>query len=236
MSNVAPHQIKALLFDKDGTLFDFRATWEAWAGRVLDDITEGDEDLRIAASRAIGFDPAERRFQRDSIAIAGTNAEIAQALCTVLPHDQDSLQRTIVEQAKTAPLAPAADLPRLLKNLRALGYKVGVMTNDSFSVAKAHLTNAGVIDLFDMVIGADSGYGAKPAPQPLEAFCAHVGVDPVYTAMIGDSTHDLQAARAAGMVSVGVLTGMAGVAELSGLSDIVLGDISELPMWLGHSG
>ena len=49
--------------------------------------------------------------------------------------------------------------------------------------------------------------------------------------MVGDSTHDLIAGRAAGMQTVGVLTGMA-EAELAPLADAVLPDIGHLPDWL----
>jgi phosphoglycolate phosphatase len=59
-----------------------------------------------------------------------------------------------------------------------------------------------------------------------------VQVDPFHTVMLGDSTHDLQAARAAGMAAVGVLTGVARAAELAPHADAVLADIGELPTWL----
>ena len=45
----------------------------------------------------------------------------------------------------------------------------------------------------------------------------------------------LQAARAAGMRTVGVLTGMAGPEDLMPYADVVLPDIGHIPGWLGHS-
>ena len=50
--------------------------------------------------------------------------------------------------------------------------------------------------------------------------------------MIGDSLHDLHAARSAGMVAVGVLTGLASRADLAPAADIVLDSIADLPDWL----
>jgi phosphoglycolate phosphatase len=50
--------------------------------------------------------------------------------------------------------------------------------------------------------------------------------------MIGDSRHDLASGRAAGMRTVGVLTGPAEAAELQGLADAILPDIGALPGWL----
>ncbi|EPX85444.1 HAD-superfamily hydrolase, subfamily IA, variant 1 family protein [Salipiger mucosus DSM 16094] len=51
--------------------------------------------------------------------------------------------------------------------------------------------------------------------------------------MVGDSTHDLIAGRAAGMQCVGVLTGPAAAEDLASQADVVLPDIGHLPGWLG---
>ena len=51
-------------------------------------------------------------------------------------------------------------------------------------------------------------------------------------AMVGDSTHDLHAGRAAGMTTIGVLTGPATEETLAPFADAVLPDISHLPAWL----
>jgi phosphoglycolate phosphatase len=50
--------------------------------------------------------------------------------------------------------------------------------------------------------------------------------------MVGDSLHDLRAGRAAGMTTIGVLTGVAGAEELSPSADLILPDIGHLPAWL----
>jgi phosphoglycolate phosphatase len=64
------------------------------------------------------------------------------------------------------------------------------------------------------------------------AFAAACGIEPRRVAMVGDSRHDLQAGRAAGMRTVAVLTGIAGARDLSPLADVVLADIAALPGWL----
>ncbi|MGB3148663.1 MAG: HAD hydrolase-like protein, partial [Paracoccaceae bacterium] len=51
-------------------------------------------------------------------------------------------------------------------------------------------------------------------------------------AMVGDSLHDLQSGRAAGMRTVAVLTGIAKRAELEPFADVVLADIGQLPEWI----
>ena len=232
MSNVADN-FEGVLFDKDGTLFDFRGTWDVWAAGFFPKLCGGDEDLLRELVHALRFDLEKQEFQSNSIAIAGSNHEISQVIARVLKRkDVDQVEHELAESAAVAPLAPAVDLAPFLQGLKDSGYKLGVMTNDAEAVAEAHLGAAGVRDLFDFVCGFDSGFGAKPDPEPLLAFCRHVQVDPFHTVMLGDSTHDLQAARAAGMAAVGVLTGVARAAELAPHADAVLADIGELPTWL----
>lgn len=225
--------VQAILFDKDGTLFDFAATWEAWAEAFLLRAAAQDRARAAALGGHIGFDLAARRFAPDSIVIAGTPGEVAEILLPHLPgHKLTTLLRLLNEEAEAAPQAQAVPLAPLLDGLRARGLRLGVMTNDTESVARAHLGEAGVIDRFDFVAGFDSGHGAKPSPAPLLAFCAHVGIDPAHAVMVGDSTHDLIAGRGAGMTTIGVLTGMAGPDVLSPHADVILPDIGHIPSWI----
>jgi phosphoglycolate phosphatase len=110
--------------------------------------------------------------------------------------------------------------------------KIGLATNDTEAPARAHLTAHGVLDLFDFVAGYDSGYGPKPGPGMCLAFARETGIDPARAVMVGDSTHDLIAGRAAGMRCVAVLTGIATAEELRPHADVVLRDIGGLGDWL----
>ncbi len=228
--------LQGLIFDKDGTLFEFSATWEAWAQAFLLRIANGDRDRAAVIGHDIGFDLMSRSFEQNSVAIAGTPSEIAQAL---VPHFPEQSVETIVtminEEATMAPQVEAVPLAAFLSGLRAQGLKLGVATNDSEAPALAHLKSAGVVDLFDFVAGFDSGYGGKPAPGQLKAFCAQTGCDPSRVAMVGDSTHDLLAGKAAGMYCIGVLTGMAPKEVLAAHADVVLPDIGHILGWLAAS-
>jgi len=110
--------------------------------------------------------------------------------------------------------------------------ELGIATNDAEAPARAHLDKAGIIDLFGFVAGYDSGHGGKPAAGQLFAFCAQTGLAPDNCVMVGDSTHDLHAGRAAGMRTIGVLTGPAPASELSPFADVILASIGEIPDWL----
>lgn len=225
--------VQAILFDKDGTLFDFATTWEAWAASFLLRAADGDRDRATHIGRDIGFDLSTRTFARDSVVIAGTPGEVAEAL---LPHfpgrDLDSFLDMLNDEAAVAPQAEAVPLGPFLDDLRARDLVLGVMTNDSEIAALAHLRQAGIVHQFAFIAGFDSGHGAKPAPDPLLAFCAAVDVAPAQAIMVGDSTHDLIAGRHAGMGTVGVLTGLADADTLAPFADVVLPDIGHLSGWL----
>lgn len=226
--------LKGILFDKDGTLFDFNATWGAWTLGLLEAEAGGDAALAGALAEALGYDIAARAFRPDSIVIASTAAQVADVILPFLPpQPKADLLRRMNAAAEAAPQAEAAPLRPFVDRLQAASLKIGVATNDAEAPARAHLRAAGIERRFDFIAGYDSGFGGKPAPGQLLAFCAHVGLDPADCAMVGDSTHDLHAGRAAGMVCVGVLTGVACRAELAPHADIVLRSIADLPAWLG---
>ncbi|PIL20276.1 hypothetical protein P775_10015 [Puniceibacterium antarcticum] len=225
--------VGGVLFDKDGTLFDFGATWNVWAGHTLRDLAEGDVKVLHALADVARYDLETARFLPDSPIIAGTNHEAAVCLASALPgRAVGDIERHLMLTSSEAPLVPAVPLVPFLGVLAGMGLKLGVMTNDTEYGALAHLGTAGVIDLFDFVAGFDSGHGAKPAPEPLLAFARAMGLAPERCVMVGDSSHDLVAGRAAGMLCVGVLTGPAQAEALEVLADVVLPDIGHLPAWI----
>lgn len=226
--------IGAILFDKDGTLFDFGATWNVWAANLLTRLSEGDASRAQALGDLIGFDLAARRFSPDSFVIAGTPDDLVDVLSPEFPDlTRKDLITLINDEAVSAPMAEAVPLAPLLDHFLAKGIVLGVATNDAERPALAHLDEAGVRGRFAFVAGSDSGFGAKPTPGQLLAFCDAIGIMPDRVVMVGDSTHDLVAGRAAGMWTVAVLTGMADTATLAPHADVVLPDIGHLPGWLG---
>ena len=226
-------RIKGLLFDKDGTLFDFHKTWGVWCGQVIDNLAADDPELAERMADTLVFDRETQAFQKHSPVIAGTPGELTDLVHGLFP---DRTWQAVYDELKTSAINveqyPAVPLSPLLADFRARGLKLGVATNDVEGAAQAHLDKAGVREDFDFIAGFDSGYGSKPAPGMLLAFADQVGLDPAEVAMVGDSTHDLHAGLAAGMVRIGVLTGMAEFNDLAPHADVVLRDIGEIPAWL----
>jgi phosphoglycolate phosphatase len=224
--------IDGVLFDKDGTLFDFRLSWGRWAAEFLARIAENPSHAARLGG-AIGFDPVTRAFAPDSPVIAATAADIAAALVPHLPGTSViDLAERIDDSAGQTEMSEAVPLRPLLQGLRDRGLRLGVATNDSEAPARQHLARHGITDCFDFIAGYDSGHGAKPAPGMCLAFAKLLGLEPGRVAMVGDSLHDLQAGRAAGMRTVAVLTGIAKRDVLQPMADVVLPDIGALPGWI----
>lgn len=224
--------VQAIIFDKDGTLFDFTASWGAWVGQIVPLIAP-DLQVQNAVYAALAYDPHTGRFAKSSIVIAGTTPEIADHLHPHLPHFAlADLNAVLSAQAALAPMMPAVDLPSVLGGLRGRGLRLGLATNDTEIPARAHLARAGVAEMFEFIAGCDSGFGGKPAAGQLLAFARQTGIDPADIAMVGDSLHDLHAAKSAGMVAVAVLTGVAVAEDLAHAADIVLPDIGHIAAWL----
>lgn len=226
-------RVDAVLFDKDGTLFDFHATWSVWAQGVIEDLAGGAPGVMARLADAAHYDLGARRFRPTSPIVAGTNREAAECFAAVLPDRRvEEIELHLMRCAARAPLAPAVPLGPFLDGLGGRGLRLGVVTNDTEFGARTHLGAVGVLDRFDFVAGFDSGHGAKPAPGPLLAFALAVRITPGRVVMVGDSAHDLIAGRSAGMQTIGVLTGTASRADLAPLADVVLPDIGHIPDWL----
>jgi phosphoglycolate phosphatase len=85
-----------------------------------------------------------------------------------------------------------------LERLRALGLPLACLTNKPTAFALPLLAAKGLDAYFSHVFGGDAFARKKPDPLPLIKTCAALGTPPARTLMVGDSSNDAQAARAAG--------------------------------------
>ncbi|MBL4811574.1 MAG: HAD family hydrolase [Rhodobacteraceae bacterium] len=229
------NEITGIVFDKDGTLYDFQKTWGAVCAQQIEVEAAGDLGLKKRLAEVLGYDLKTDLLTPDSICVSEPTGFIAQKVAHVLPNsDVEALILRMDAMASTAPQVEVLPLRQFIAQLKKRGLRLGVATNDSEAPARAHLRSSQIETYFEFIAGYDSGFGGKPAPGQLNAFLAQTGLVAGQVAMIGDSLHDLHAGRAAGMVTVGVLTGLASRDDLRGAADIVLDDISELPHWLDN--
>jgi phosphoglycolate phosphatase len=224
--------IAGILFDKDGTLLDYDATWSPLNRQAALEAAGGDV---LAAERllvATGYDPASRSHKPNSLLVSASNDVIAGSWAALLGADPAELTARITgifEAGSAATAVAVAGMESVLSSLKARGLTLGVATNDSEDSARSSLAPFGVLDHFSFVAGFDSGHGAKPGPGMVAAFCAASGLDPAAVAVVGDSQHDMEMGRNAGAgLLVGVLTGTGGRDDLDSHAHHVLDSIVEL--------
>ncbi|MCB1458936.1 MAG: HAD family hydrolase [Nitratireductor sp.] len=221
-----------VLFDKDGTLFDFEKTFAPACARTVLELARGDGDLAARLGRSVDFDIARIAFEPTSIVIAGCAADIAACWAPLLGVADDARFHARIDGLfekhcrDTATLFPTVQ--PVLASLAELGIATGIATNDAEANARSQAEAGGIADRMGFIAGYDSGHGAKPGPGMILAFAQHVGVAPGRIAMVGDSTHDMIAARAAGAVAVAVTTGMADAGHLAGHADHVIASLDDL--------
>lgn len=85
-----------------------------------------------------------------------------------------------------------------LQRLQALGLRLACLTNKPIAFARPLLEAKGLAGFFDHIFGGDSFAHKKPHPLPVLQTCLALGTLPARALMVGDSTNDAQAARAAG--------------------------------------
>ena len=229
--------IRGVLFDKDGTLIDVNGTWVPIYRQMLCeqfDINAAEADRMMAK---VGYNPNTDGFDANSILAAGTTRQLIDYWWPGLD-EAGTLEKVRMIDVDYAPLSksllrPLMPLVPLLEELREMGLRVGLATNDSHYSARNHLSHLGILELFDEVIAADTVSTPKPSGDMIRRFAGTAGLKPSEIAMVGDNAHDMEEARNGGAgLAIGVLTGNAGHDDIAHLADHTLRSIADLPALL----
>jgi phosphoglycolate phosphatase len=227
--------IRGILFDKDGTLLDYHATWMPLNERAALEAAGGDVARAHALLVAGGLDPAVGRIRSGTVLAAGTNAEIAAFWHPMLGAgapplaDMVAMVDRVFEAGGAETATAVGDLAGLFARLTGRGLRLGVATSDSERGAHHTLGRFEVIEHLDFIAGYDSGHGSKPSAGMVNGFLAATGLEAHEVMVVGDNLHDLEMGRAAGVgLVVGVLTGTSARADLTSHADHVLDSILEI--------
>ena len=94
-----------------------------------------------------------------------------------------------------------------LRQLRALGYRLGIVTSKSVPVAQRGMDRFELGDLFEVLVGYEDTQVHKPEAEPVLEAARRMGVDPARCLYCGDSPHDMCAGIAAGALTAAALWG-----------------------------
>ena len=117
----------------------------------------------------------------------------------------------------------------VVRGLAEAGHPVGVVTAKIEQGALRSLSHTGLLPYVRAIVGADTCANAKPHPEPVLLALSRLDRSPTEALMLGDSPHDLAAARAAGAAAVGALWGACGREALAAHADHLLERVDALP-------
>lgn len=143
-------------------------------------------------------------------------------IMTVLAPDQDP--EAMSETYSQAYMRVAPRCERLfdgMSGLLARPFRAAVATGKSQRGADRVVRQFNLQDRFELVLGGDSVPRPKPNPDLLEAILEATGTGPSDLVMIGDTTYDLEMARAANVMAIGVSWGHHSSDRLRALAPVV---------------
>lgn len=218
------HAFDAAIVDLDGTMVDTAGDFEAALTLALADLGQ----------KAVGPDFIRRTIGK------GSEHLIVQVLA------QTGAPASLYEQAYARYQhhyglvngQHSAVYPGVLQGLQALqnaGLKLACLTNKPTAMAKPLLAQKGLDGFFLHAFGGDAFARKKPDPLPLLETCKALGTVPARTLMVGDSSNDAAAARAAGCPVVLVSYGYNHGEPVSGAdTDGVVDSLADLPALLAR--
>jgi pyrophosphatase PpaX len=205
----------ALLFDLDGTLID---SIELILGAA-----------RHAFADFDGHRPSDDEWR------AGIGRPLHTVLREYAPDDATAERlfgryRAYQMEHHDRLVRPYDGIVDTLRALAGEGHPLALVTSKSDWMAAKALAHVGLEALIPVVVGCDSCTNHKPHPEPVHRALALLGAEPANALFVGDSPHDVESGRAAGVTTVGVTWGAFRREELEAAgADLVIDRIEELP-------
>jgi HAD superfamily hydrolase (TIGR01509 family) len=213
-------RIRAVIFDLDGTIADSVGMFYGFACEVAADLDlpaprrEAVLDLiRTGRSTLLHLLPDSIPSERVHAAFAARGAEWLRRY-----------------HQETQPVAGSLEA---LRTLRRGGHTLGIATSSGRDVP--FLDRWGVRDLFTAIVGREDVEERKPAPDVILRCLERIEVPPTEVIYVGDSPIDIQAGKAAGVSTVGVLSGASPLPVLAAESpDEIVASVVALPRLLSR--
>jgi HAD superfamily hydrolase (TIGR01509 family) len=186
---------KAVLFDVDGTLIDtVDLHARAWVEALQHfGIRSSFEDMRLQIGKGgdqvlLGLLPP---------------AELARRGEEIQEFRGDLFNRKYLSEARPFPA-----VRELFERIKASGQRIVLASSGKADEVARYKEVAGIADLIDAATSSDDAERSKPFPDIFEAALKQLpGLRPGDVVVVGDTPYDAEAARTAGMKTVGVLCG-----------------------------
>ncbi|NML30499.1 phosphoglycolate phosphatase [Paraburkholderia antibiotica] len=179
----------AVLIDLDGTMVDTAPDIVAAVNRMLKDFDAAPLPFEIVT----GFiGNGVRNLVRRTLKATGLDweYELEHALRVFEQHYAETNGRL----GRVFPGVASG-----LQRLRQLGYRCACVTNKPQALAAPLLETTGLAAFLDVLVAGDTLTSMKPSPEPLWHACRLLDTEPARCVLVGDSSVDIAAARAAGL-------------------------------------
>jgi pyrophosphatase PpaX len=208
-------KLRAVLFDFDGTLVNttplilrcFRATCEQVFGFAC-------EDAAYIQTFGIPLQTAMAQMI-ERLTVEGRIAAMADPLAKA--EELTGTYRAFNERWHDEMIQPIAGVDEMLQELKQRGFRLGLVTSKKRAGAERGMRLYGMAELFDLSICVEDTRNNKPHPEPLLRAMEILDTRPGETIYVGDSTHDIVAGRAAGVLTAAAAWGPFPRAELAAL-------------------
>ena len=228
-------EVKAILFDKDGTLTNIDNLWieptEMVIRKILKQHIKEDSTVTIEQMlELLGI--VEGEIVPNSVIASGTVEDMLDEIGKYFSIDKTALYDEVLKDYRNYLLAhpdmivPIGDVAFLISELKNKGIKVGVVTNDSYVPTKTIFEILNVWHLFDFVATPDD-YPAKPEAASLFGASQQLGVVLEEIFYVGDSYLDMAYAKHCGG-GIGVLSSGSDVQKMKEESVLVLDSVEQL--------
>ncbi len=229
----------AIIFDKDGTLIDFDAFWVAVSHKALDSVLdELSMTKEIVCEILEAFGVHNGVTSIDGVLCKGTYEQMGHIVYDILQRygcesSCDEVTKLVIDaynqNSDAGEVKPTcAHLADVLRELKAQGKKLAVVTTDNELITRKCLASLGILELFDKIYTDDGINPTKPDPYCAFDFCRFCGVDKDKMLMVGDTLTDVRFAKNAGISAIGLARSEENRAILAEHTDTVIRDMSEL--------
>jgi phosphoglycolate phosphatase len=228
---------KGIIFDKDGTLFDYFSVW----GPVITEFTdkalidlERDNKIEIRAKflkmLGVGTDCMDAN---GLVFMSNKFIMLSRIFFFCLRHKLSF--NKMVTSIKTGyfdshhlikdalvRINPGDSIHKLFAAFKNNGYKIGIVTSDNMQSTKICLEHLKIDEYVDFLSTFDDNLAKKPNPEALNAFCMKFSLNPEEVVVVGDAPVDMKfAKKGKAGYAIAVMTGSNDVKRLSRTADIL---------------